>query len=141
MLLDEKPVIRQKLGIFGDSISQLVVQTVQDQHKYLALSTSSPKDLRYRVNSVQLHLAETKDLKRFLITEIEKANGLIKTIPANRLEEDEVFIKSLLIRYMIRRNKVDTWFQIVVRTGIGVTLQPSEVRELDSILERVVATW
>ena len=101
----------------------------------------SPKDLRYKINSIQLNLTETKDLKRFLSTEAEKANELIKTIPANRLEEDEIFIKNLLIRYMIRRNRVETWFRIMVGTGIGVALQFSEVRELDSILERVIATW
>ena len=141
MRIQEESETRQKLAVFGSNFGQLILEKVQSTDKCVKLSTYAPSDLRYKANFVRLSLRELHDLRNFLDTMLKKVDELVETIPANKLTEDETVIENLYIRYMIRRNRVDTRVTIAMGTGVGVALQLAEVRELNTILEEVIAGW
>lgn len=126
------------LGKSGGRIYSML--SVNKEDWYLTVGARYPSDLRFKAPLIKLNEEEFFNLYNFLKKMIEKISELKGVIPENKLHEDEAWFQSLLINYMIFRNKTKISFYFHYRSGINVILDEDEIRIMLKIFEEIPAT-
>lgn len=132
--------IRKELGSLGRKPGSGRILTnliIQPREWYVEMYAFYPNDLRFKSPIVRLREKELSELSGFLGSLLSNINKHKGTIPENRLFENEIFISTIYINYMVRRNKVDIRFYFKFRSGIGVILEEDEIEELLVMLSGV----